>query len=148
MRLEGGVLPVQAQALTIGQVAKATGVGIETIRFYERKGLIAEPPRRVSGYREYAPDVIARLRFIKRAKDLGFSLDEIAEMLSLRVAPDATCSEVRRLAQEKLARIEAKIADLQRIRGALLTLTAACPGRGPTGACPILEAIEGGADAQ
>ncbi len=83
------------KSMTIGQVAKQTGVGIETIRFYERRGLIDEPPRRDSGYRQYSEDVIARLEFIKRAKELGFSLKEINELFSLRVDHDTSCGDVR-----------------------------------------------------
>jgi len=78
-------------ALTIGQVAKRSGIGIETLRYYERKGLVEEPPRTESGYRQYPEDVVARIRFIRRAKELGFKLSEISELLSLRVDPNTTC---------------------------------------------------------
>ncbi len=81
---------------TIGQVAERSGIGIETVRFYERKGLIADPPRTDSGYRQYPEDVVVRLRFIRRAKELGFALKEILELLSLRVNPDTTCADVRK----------------------------------------------------
>ena len=83
------------QALTIGEVAKAADIGVETVRFYEREGLIAEPPRRQSGYRQYPPDTIRRLRFIRRAKDLGFTLKEIGELLDLHVDPTRSCADVR-----------------------------------------------------
>src|SRR5919204_5116878 len=116
--------------LTIGQIARQAGVGVETVRFYERQGLLEEPARKESGYRQYTKDVVARLRFIRRAKELGFSLKEIAELLALRLDPTATCAEVRERARAKLADIEAKIADLQRMKKALVKLTGACKGRG------------------
>jgi MerR family mercuric resistance operon transcriptional regulator len=128
--------------LTIGQVARQAGVGVETVRFYERQGLLHEPPRRESGYRQYPEDVVARLRFIKRAKELGFSLKEIKELLALRVDPETTCREVKAQAEAKIADIEGKIQTLQRMKKALKKLTAACSGRGPTSECPILEALE------
>src|SRR5881394_2167200 len=95
--------------LSIGQVARRAGVGVETVRFYEREGLLEEPARKASGYRQYTGDVVARLRFIKRAKDLGFTLREIAELLALRSDPDNPCAEVRQRAQAKVADIDARI---------------------------------------
>jgi len=130
------------EPLTIGQVARRAGLGLETVRFYERQGLIKEPPRKESGYRQYEENVVARLRFIKRAKELGFSLKEIKELLALRVDPTTTCGEVRSKAEEKIADIEEKIQTLQRMKKALVKLTAACRGRGPTSDCPILEALD------
>ncbi len=88
--------------LTIGQLAKSAGVGVETVRFYERKGLLAEPNRRPSGYRQYDEEVVNRLRFIKRAKELGFTLAEIKELLSLRRNPTTTCADVKRRSEEKI----------------------------------------------
>ena len=132
------------EPLRIGEVARSAGVGVETVRFYERQGLIEEPPRRESGYRQYHDAVIARLRFIRRAKDLGFSLKEIKELLSLRVEPRTSCRDVKRRAEAKIAEIEAKIEDLARIRHSLRRLAAACRGRGPTSECPILDALEAG----
>lgn len=129
-------------SLTIGQVAKQAGVGIETVRFYERQGLLDEPPRRASGYRQYTPEAVTRLQFIKRAKELGFSLKEITELLSLRVDPETTCSEVKQQAEAKIADIEAKLRDLHRMQQALVHLVAACSGSGPTSQCPILDALE------
>ena len=129
-------------AMTIGQVARQAGVGVETVRFYEREGLLEEPPRRESGYRQYTQDVIGRIQFIKRAKDLGFSLKEIGELLSLRVDPETTCGEVKQRAEAKMADIDAKLRDLQRMKEALATLVAACSGSGPTSQCPILDALE------
>ena len=130
------------KALTIGQVARHAAVGIETVRFYERQGLLEEPARKHSGYRQYGEDVVARLRFIRRAKELGFSLKEIKELLALRVDPTTTCAQVRSKAAAKLADVEQKIEALQRIRKALVKLTAVCRGRGPTSECPILDALD------
>ncbi len=127
--------------LTIGEVARRVGIGVETVRFYEREGLLAEPARRASGYRQYGDDAVPRLRFIRRAKALGFTLKEIAELLALRDNPDATRADVRRQAASKVADIEAKVRDLQRMKKALLTLAATCHGDGPAGGCPILEAL-------
>ncbi len=129
--------------MTIGQVAKKTGVGIETIRFYERRGLIDEPPRREAGYRQYSDDVIARIEFIRHAKELGFSLKEIQGLFALRVDQDTSCAEVRQRSEAKIAQTEEKIRSLQRIKKALQKLVAACDGRGPTNECPILEALNG-----
>jgi MerR family mercuric resistance operon transcriptional regulator len=128
--------------MTIGQVAQRAGVGIETVRFYERKGLLEEPSRRESGYRQYQDDVVARLRFIRRAKELGFTLKEIGELLVLRIDPSTTCAEVRRKAEAKITDVEDKIVALHRIKKALKKLTIACSGRGPISQCPILEALE------
>ncbi len=129
-------------ALTIGQVAKHSGLGLETLRFYERKGLIEEPPRTDSGYRQYPEDVVGRIRFIKRAKELGFSLKEISELLSLRVDPGTTCADVRKQTELKLTDVEEKIRALRRIKTALKKLAASCVGTGPTSECPILEALD------
>jgi MerR family mercuric resistance operon transcriptional regulator len=128
--------------MTIGQVAKHAGVGVETVRFYERQGLLDAPPRRQSGYRQYSQEVIRRIQFIKRAKDLGFSLKEIRDLLSLRVDPAMTCSEVKARAEAKIADIDTKIRDLQRMHTALVQLAAACTGQGRTSQCPILEALQ------
>ncbi len=128
--------------LTIGQVAKRSGVGLETVRFYERKGLVEEPPRTVSGYRQYPEDVVSRIRFIRRAKELGFKLSEISELLSLRVDPDTTCADVRKQTELKLADVKEKIRALERIKTALKRLAVSCVGTGPTSECPILEAMD------
>jgi MerR family mercuric resistance operon transcriptional regulator len=128
--------------LTIGQVARQAGIGVETVRFYERQGLLEEPARRESGYRQYPEDVVARLRFIKRAKELGFSLKEIKELLALRVDPTTTCREVKERAEAKITDIEGKIASLLRMKKALVKLTATCRGKGPTSECPILDALD------
>jgi len=128
--------------LTIGQVARRAEVGVETVRFYERQGLLEEPARKDSGYRQYSEDVVARLRFIRRAKELGFTLKEIAELLALRLDPDTSCAEVRGRAKAKIDDIDAKIRDLQRMRQALDKLVASCRGRGPISVCPILDALD------
>lgn len=129
-------------SLTIGKVAKSAGVGVETVRFYERKGLLEEPPRSDSGYRQYPHDTIIRLRFIKRAKALGFSLKEIQELFALRNDQHATCGDVRTQAEVKLRDIEQKIIDLTRMKDALTELTGQCTGVGPVGTCPILTSLE------
>ena len=129
--------------LTIGAVARQAGVGVETIRFYEREGLIADPPRRESGYRQYPPDTVDRLLFIKRAKDVGFSLREIRELLELRLSPDATAADIRKRTMVKIDDIADKIRCLQRMKQTLEKLTAACNGSGPVSECPILQALEG-----
>ncbi len=128
--------------LTIGKLARATGTSVETIRFYERSGLLPPARRRESGYREYTEEDVRRLRFIRRAKALGFSLREIKELLELRTSPTTTCEEVRHHAEAKIAAIEAKIAELQRVKQALEELAASCYGSEPQGECPILEALD------
>lgn len=127
--------------LSIGQVARQSGVGVETIRFYEREGLLEEPPRRASGYRQYSEQVVTRLHFIKRAQRLGFSLKEINELLLLRVDTDTSCEQVKQRTEAKIAEVERKLVELQRMRQALLHVATLCAGPGPTGACPMLEAL-------
>jgi len=128
---------------TIGQLARLSNVGVETIRFYEREGIMPRPPRRASGYRKYADDAVVRLRFIRHAKELGFALKDIKDLLALRVTSSRTCADVRKRADARLADVRVRLAMLQRMEAALEKLTAACRGRGPTGACPILDALEG-----
>jgi len=106
------------------------------------EGLIEKPPRTESGYRNYRPDVISRLSFIREAKSLGFSLMEIKELLSLKFSPETNCGDVRSQAEKKILDIEHKIDSLQRMKQALVKLVTACPGSGPTSECPILEAME------
>ena len=127
---------------TIGQVAQKSGLGIETIRFYERKGLIEEPPRKKSGYRQYNADVVDRLLFIQQAKSLGFSLAEIGELLSLKLNPATTSREIKKVAESRLAEIEDKIKKLKRMQNTLKKLIGDCPGHGPVNDCPILEALD------
>lgn len=130
------------KSYTIGKVAQRSGVGIETLRFYEREGLIPEPPRRESGYRQYPAATIDRVRFIKQAKELGFTLAEIRELLDLSMGPKTTCADVKRKTLEKIKEIDAKISDLKRIKRALNRLTNQCRGKGPVSECPILENLE------
>jgi len=124
--------------LTIGALASRAGVGVETIRFYERKGLVRRPPRPGRGFRVYPEDTVARIRFIRQAQTLGFTLQEIAGLLELRVTPGTDCAAVRTRAVAKVANVEARLAELERIRGALAKLIAACPGRGAVTTCTIL----------
>lgn len=130
------------ESMTIGKVAELADVGVETVRFYEREGLIAEPPRKPSGYRQYPMEAVSRIRFIRRAKELGFSLQEIKELLSLRIDPETTCADIRERAEGKIVDIDKKVRTLQRMKDALERLTAACNGRGSVSDCPILEALE------
>lgn len=136
------------EPVTIGQLARQAGVGVETIRFYERQGLLARPERRPSGYRQYSADVVRRVRFIRHAKDLGFTLKEIQELLELRVDPGSTCADVRRHARAKVADIERRIDAMKRMKGALERLARRCRGRGPSTACPILEELDREEDAR
>ena len=128
--------------LTIGKVAQRAGVGIETVRFYEPDGLIDEPPRGTSGYRHYPESVVLWLVFIKRAKELGFTLKEIKGLLSLRLDPKTTCADVKQRAETKIEDIEDKLRSLRRMKKALMKLTESCDGRGPINECPILEALD------
>lgn len=125
--------------LGIGQLARRAGVGIDTVRYYERDGLLFPAGRMASGYRRYGDAELQRLRFIRRAKLLGFSLEDIRALLSL--SDSSNVAEIKLAAQTRLADIEARIAELQRIAGALRTLVHACPGHGQADACPILNAL-------
>ena len=128
--------------LTISKAAKKAGVGVETIRFYERKGLIEQPPKPLdTGFRVYPEETVQRVRFIRQAQEIGFSLRETAELLSLRADPSADCSDVREQATMKLEEVNRKITQLEEIRGALEDLIAACPGRGALRACSIMESL-------
>ncbi len=126
--------------LTTGQLAKETGVNIETIRYYERRGLIPEPPRRVSGYREFPPEYIERIRFIKRAQALGFTLKEISELLAVADGNPA-CKDIRKFAEDKVKDIEARIHDLQKIKSVLKDLIEKCLGKRKISECPIIESL-------
>ncbi len=129
-------------SLRISQLAEQAGVGIDTVRYYERSGLLPEPPRRPSGYREYPLQSLQRLRFIRRAKALGVSLEPIAGLLELS-DQRGDVEAVKRLAQQRLGEVEAKLLELQRIRDGLRGLVKACPGHGATEQCPILQALSG-----
>ena len=126
-------------ALTIGKLAQQAGVGVETVRFYEREGLLPVPPRRGFGFRHYPAESVERLHFIQRAKRLGFALKEVRELLELCVSADVSCAEVQQLASAKLADIEERIRELQRMRKALRALAEHCQADGPIGDCPILD---------
>jgi MerR family copper efflux transcriptional regulator len=128
--------------MTIGQVARETGIGVETVRFYEREGLLELPARRPSGYRQFEPDVVARLRFIKQAQRLGFTLREIKELLALKLDSGTTRAQIRGRAVAKVADIDDRIKELRRMKKALVPLIAACDGKGKLDGCPILAAIE------
>lgn len=128
---------------TISKAASQAGVGVETIRFYERRGLINQPRRPADGgFRVYPGETVERIRFIRQAQTLGFSLGEISELLSLRADPQAECGAVRRRAEVKLEEVDRKVARLRQIGWALEAVIAACPGRGALGSCSILEFLE------
>ena len=129
-------------ALTIGSLAGQADVNVQTVRYYERRGLVPAPPRTDSGYRQYPPDSVARVRFIKRAQLLGFSLREIAELLDLRVHPRRSCAEMRGRAEAKRAEIDGKIRSLRDLRAALDDLIEACDSNTPTKECPIIENLD------
>lgn len=132
------------KTLKIGQLAKRASVNIQTIRYYERIGLMKAPEKRESGHRLYSENEAARVKFIKQAQNLGFSLKEIKTLLNLRVKPQASCEQVREQAETKIAEIEMKIRELERIKQALGELVKACLNNPPalSGECPILEALE------
>jgi MerR family transcriptional regulator, copper efflux regulator len=134
---------MKMKPLTIGRLARKVGVNLETVRYYERRGLLPKPPRSTSGYRLYPAEATRRLRFIRRAQELGFSLAEIRELLSLRVAPAAKSTDVRRRAEAKITDIEAKIRSLESMKKTLRELTKACSGCSPLRECPILESLDG-----
>jgi MerR family mercuric resistance operon transcriptional regulator len=127
--------------LTIGEVAKRAAVHIETMRYYERQGLVARPPRSRSNYRLYPEETVQRVQFIKRAQQLGFSLKEIQELLALRTASQAQCADVRERTLAKIHEIEHKVRRLQAMHTALTKFTAACTGQGHLADCPILESL-------
>ncbi|HUF13914.1 MAG TPA: MerR family DNA-binding protein [Longimicrobiales bacterium] len=130
------------KGLRSGEVAVRAGIGLEALRFYERRGLVPVPPRAGNGYREFPVETVARIRFIQRAQQLGFSLEEIGELLGLRVEADVDCEGVRVRAEAKLAEVEEKIRDLERIRSTLGELVQTCLDQGSSGDCPILAALE------
>jgi MerR family copper efflux transcriptional regulator len=127
--------------MTIGQVAKLSGVGVETIRFYEREGLINKPKRKPSGYRMFDADVVNRIRFIKSIKELGFSLKEIRELLFLRVDSRGTATEVKKRVDSKIDQIDRRIHDLKKVRNALAQLSRSV-GKRPASECPLLDALD------
>ncbi|WP_425600991.1 heavy metal-responsive transcriptional regulator [Dyella sedimenti] len=132
--------------MTIGAVAKRVGVAIDTIRYYEREGLLPEPERRASGYRSYDEGAVRQLRFIRRAKDLGFTLEEIRDLLALSADRKRGVKAVRQRARDRLAAIDERIVELTRVRNGLEQLIEACPGHGAPEQCPILRALTGQED--
>lgn len=124
---------------TIGQLAKTAGVNVETIRYYERRGLIRQPPKPAEGYRTYPNATLARILFIKRAQELGFTLEEINNLLSLG---ESHCSEVQVLAEAKLASVREKINDLHRLQQVLEELVTQCRTNPDNAACPIVESLQ------
>lgn len=130
-----------SDGIFIGELADATGVGVETVRFYEREGLLPEPPRTGGGYRVYDADAVRRVRFILRAKELGFTLAETRELLELRVADLDACGDVEATARAKIADVESRIRELERIRSVLGDLVRACAANEQTGECPILDSL-------
>lgn len=133
----------QTASVTIGTVAKRVGVAIDTIRYYEREGLLPEPARRASGYRSYDETAIAQLSFIRRAKGLGFTLEEIRELLTLSADRQRGVKAVKQRAQQRLAAIDLRITELRRVRDGLAKLIDSCPGHGKPEECPILRALSG-----
>ncbi len=133
-----------ASRLTIGQLAKAVGVNVQTVRYYERRRLLSPSDRKPSGYRLYGDEALKRLRFIKNAQALGFTLREIADLLSLRVTSTARCGDIQRKAQSKLIHVKGKVRDLQALARALEGLIRSCRAGQPTDRCPILKGLEGG----
>src|SRR5258708_4575713 len=130
------------KSLTIGRLAKEAGVNLETVRFYERRGLLPRPPRSSSGYRLFPAEAARRLRFIRRAQELGFSLKEIGELLSLRVSRKTTSAAIRARAEAKIGDIDAKIRSLESMKKTLRKLTNACDGCAPLAECPILDSLD------
>ncbi len=127
---------------TIGQVARKAGVGVETVRFYERKGLIEQPPRRGNGFREYPVDTVRQIRFVVHAKELGFTLKEIVGLLSLRSRSAESCDSVKEQAEMKIADIEKRIRGLRRMKSTLKKLTQACERREPPAECPTWDVLD------
>ncbi len=126
---------------TIGKLAKAAGVNVETVRFYEREGLLKRPLKTGTGWRQYDDQALHTLRFIKRAQALGFSLREVRQLLALRTNRMDRCGDVRRSAEEKVADIDSRIADLRAIRSALADLIDRCHSRPDQLSCPIVESL-------
>ena len=136
-----GAMNTSHTSMTIGAVARRVGVAIDTIRYYEREGLLPEPLRRASGYRSYDEGAVRQLRFIRRAKDLGFTLEEIRDLLALSADRHRGVKAVKKRAEERLAAIDERIAELTRVRDGLEQLIEACPGHGSPDQCPILKAL-------
>jgi len=134
--------PMTEEIMTTGQLARAVGIGVETVRYYERTGLLPKPPRTPGGHRQYGEADARRLRFVRKAQELGFTLREIKGLLSLRVEPGKNCASVASTADRVMARIDLQIRELNSMRRALAELRASCDTKTPTGECPILDALE------
>lgn len=130
-------------AMRIGELAGRSGIGIETIRYYEREGLLEEPEREPSGYRQYEESALARLRFIRRAKEVGFTLGEIKELLGLWFDPDAKAADVHERTERKIADIEEKICSLEKMKQSLRKILDQCDQRGSVRKCPLLAGLAG-----
>ena len=129
--------------MRIGELAQRSGVGIDTVRYYEREHLLPRAQRLASGYRVYGDNDLKRLRFVRRAKALGFTLPEIRDLLALSDHRGDDMSPLKTLAAQKLADVQARLVELDRVRKALETLVASCPGHGALARCPILDALVG-----
>jgi MerR family copper efflux transcriptional regulator len=129
--------------MRIGHLAGKAGVAVDTVRYYERQGLLPPPARRPSGYRDYGEDELQQLRFVRRCKALGFTLEETRELLRLNADPRADRAEVRALAERRIADVEAKLRELQAVRDSLSGLAAACSGHGSLEGCPIIHRVLG-----
>jgi len=127
------------QALTIGKLAAAAGVNVETVRYYQRCGLLPEPPRPPGGVRRYSAEAVARLRFIKRAQELGFTLAEIRRLLAL--GDPRSCGEARAIAAEKLSLVRARLSDLARLEKMLASLVRRCDAAKGKVSCPIIDSL-------
>ena len=133
---------MKEKSLTIGQIAKETGIGIETIRYYEQLKLMPQPKRRPSGYRQYCQNCVRRLKFIRNAKELGFSLKEISSFLSLRIKSKSRCADIKKRTDHKISEIDDKIKKFQEIKRSLQRLSNKCvKGQASVSECPILEEI-------
>ena len=132
------------ETLTISRLARLGGVNLETVRYYERRGLLPKPPRTQAGYRQFSPEAAKRIRFIKRAQELGFSLDEVRELLALRVDSRRNRTDIRLRAEAKIADIDRKISALTAMKATLHELALRCEQCGPSADCPILASLEDG----
>ena len=129
--------------MRIGHLAGKAGVAVDTVRYYEREGLLPEPARRPSGYRDYGDEELQQLRFVRRCKALGFTLEETRQLLRLNVDPEADRAEVRALTERRLADVDAKLHELQLLRDSLAELATSCSGHGTLDACPIIHRVLG-----
>ena len=127
-----------------GQVARQSGVNIQTLRYYERRGLLEAPPRRPSGYREYTSHAVGVVRFVKQAQELGFSLDEVESLLDLAAGGPPSCNKARGLATEKVAELNGKIASLRAMQSSLRRLVSTCEKPRDQRECPLLDALAAG----